>query len=145
MAEEWRYEADDEWLDAHRSANFERLRRRLRRLGAFGDALSNAELGPLGGAPRKPSLKIGGKAYAVVRYVEHRISYTTISIDLDRCRRCGRRLVERHQLIRVGPNGRRVIVGAIRGCRHCESSSWMFRSHMPSTIRARRRDRKAVL
>jgi hypothetical protein len=140
----WRVEADDEWLATHRSATFQRLRR-LKRLAALSGAVSNAELGPYGGAPRRPQLKLGGKTYSVVRHVEHHISYTTISVDLERCRYCGRQLVERHQLVQVGPEGRRVRVGVVRACRRCQSSSWLFHSRMPATIRARRRDRKVVL
>jgi hypothetical protein len=145
MTDEWRTEADDEWLAAHRSDNFARMRRRLKQLGLVGDAVSNAEMGPFGGSPRKPQLKIGGKAYAVVRYVEHRISYTTISVELDRCPRCGSPLAERHRLVRVGPEGGRTIVGVIRACRRCDATSWLFRSRMPASRRGRRRDRKAVL
>jgi hypothetical protein len=145
MAERWRIEADDEWLAAHRSDNFARLRRRLRGLGGFSDAISRAELGPFGGAPRNPRLKIGGKAYAVVRYAEHRISYTAVQIDPQLCRRCGRRLVEAHRVTFVAADGTRTVVGAVRICRRCQTESWLFHSGMPSVHRARVRARKVVL
>lgn len=141
----WRVEADDEWLAAHSSANFERIRRRLRGFGRMADAVSLAELGPYGGAPRNPKLKIGGKAYAVVRYAMHSISHTTITVDLDRCRRCGRLLEERHALTCVDERGHRVVVGSVRTCRRCQAESWMFHSGMPSVGRARRVARKVVL
>jgi hypothetical protein len=143
--EGWRTEADDEWLAARRSTSFARLRRRLQRLGVLGDAVSEAELGPFGGVPRRPTLKIGGKAYAVVRYAEHRIAYTTVRVDLLRCRRCGHRLVESHRILFVGGDGGRVAVGAVRACRRCEAESWLFTSRMPGTVRARARARKVVL
>jgi hypothetical protein len=145
MGDEWRIEADDAWLAAHSSDTFDRLRRRLRRLGRLADAVSHAELGPLAGAPRNPRLKVGGRAYALIRYAEHRISHTTITIHLDRCRRCGHRLVERHMMTCVGEDGVRVVVGTVRTCRSCQADSWMFYSRMPSVIRARRVARKVVL
>src|SRR2546430_17105501 len=77
MTGDWRREADDEWLDAHRSANFERLRRRLRLLGGMAEAMSNAGLGPPGGAPRRPRLMIGGRTYALGPSPPHRIRGAT--------------------------------------------------------------------
>ena len=144
-ADDWRGEADDRWLAAHRSDSFARFRRRLARFGVLGDAVSQAELGPYGGTPRKPQLKIGGRDYSVVRYVEHRISHTTISVDLQHCRRCGHLLVEVHRVVFVSSAGSRRAVGAVRVCRQCQAGSWLFHSRMPATRRARRRARKVVL
>jgi hypothetical protein len=144
-AEGWRTEADDEWLATRRSTSFARMRKRLQRLGLLGEAVSEAELGPFGGAPRRPALKIGGKAYAVVRYAEHRIAYTTVRVDLLRCRRCGHRLVESHRILFVGGDGGRQQVGTVRACRRCEADSWLFTSRMPGTVRARTWGRKVVL
>jgi hypothetical protein len=141
----WRIEADDEWLDRHSSDSFGRLRRRFGRLGKVGDAVSQAELGPFGGAPRNPRLKIGGRSYSVVRYVEHRIAYTAIQIDLQLCRVCGHRLLEVHEIRTVAEGGARVAVGAVRMCRHCRADSWMFYSRMPTTEQARVTARKVVL
>ncbi|OLB64809.1 MAG: hypothetical protein AUI10_09505 [Actinobacteria bacterium 13_2_20CM_2_72_6] len=145
MTGDWRREADDEWLDAHRSANFERLRRRLRLLGGMAEAMSNAELGPLGGAPRRPRLKIGGRTYAVVRYTTHHIAYTTIQVDPGLCRRCGQQLVEVHRIVYARGADARLTVGTVRTCRRCQADSWMFLSRMPSVNRARRVARKIVL
>jgi hypothetical protein len=145
---DWRTEADDEWLATHKSQTFARFRRRLARLGLagpIGDAVSRAELGPFGGAPRNPQLKLGGKTYSVIRYTEHRIAYTTISVDLQRCRRCGGLLVEVHRVTAVDASGVRSVVGAVRMCRRCQADSWLFYSRMPATRRARRRARKVVL
>ena len=145
MTGDWRREADDEWLDAHRSANFERLRRRLRLLGGMAEAMSNAELGPLGGAPRRPRLKIGGRTYAVVRYTTHHIAYTTIQVDPGLCRHCGQQLVEVHRIVYARGADARLTVGTVRTCRRCQADSWMFLSRMPSVNRARRVARKIVL
>ncbi|MBO0867995.1 MAG: hypothetical protein J2P15_05475 [Micromonosporaceae bacterium] len=145
MTDGWRIEADDEWLASHSSDTFARIRRRMRRVGLLGDAISNAELGPFGGAPRKPELSIGHKAYAVVRYVHHRFAYTVIQVDLERCRRCGRRLLEVHRMLTVREDGRSRPVGVVRVCRSCGADSWMFFSRMPHTVRARRRGRNVVL
>jgi hypothetical protein len=141
----WRVEADDEWLATHSSDNFARLRDRLSRLGVFGDAWSGAELGPFAGAPRNPQLKIATKTYAAIRYAEHLLAYTTIRVDLQRCRRCERRFVEVHRVTCVGEDGVWVSVGAVRVCRTCQANSWMFYSRMPSVVRARIRARKVVL
>jgi len=144
MANEWRVEADDEWLATHSSDTFQRLRRRTRLLGGLGDAMSNAELGPFGGAPRKPQLKIGSKEYSVVRYADHHLSYTVIQVDPVVCRRCGASMAERHLIARM-TDGARSPVGAVRMCRNCQAESWLFHSHMPSTRRARQWGRKVVL
>jgi hypothetical protein len=143
--EDWRVEADQAWLAARQSANFERLRRRLRRLGVVGDSVSNAELGPFGGAPRRPELKIGGRAYSFVRYADRRITYTTIMVDLQRCQRCGRQLLEVHRAGYVTGDGRHTVFGTVRMCRRCQADSWMFTSRMPATRRARHVSRKVVL
>jgi hypothetical protein len=145
MSDEWRGEADDEWLAAHRSQNFDRLRRRLRRAGLLGNAFANAELGPFGGAPRNPKLSVGGRTYAVIRYTHQWIAYTSIQVDLQRCRRCGHRLVEVHRLSTVRADGVRVRVGTVRACRRCAAESWMFTSRMPAIANARNRSRKVVL
>lgn len=144
MTNEWRIEADPEWLATHSSDTFQRLRRRTRLLGGLGDATSNAELGPFGGAPRRPQLKIGSKEYSVVRYADHHLSYTVIQVDPVVCRRCGASMAERHLIARM-TDGVRTPVGSVRMCRNCQAESWMFRSHMPATRRARRWGRKVVL
>jgi hypothetical protein len=143
--EAWRVEADDEWLAAHKSDTFARLRRKFARFGLFGEAFSNAETGPFGGAPRNPRLKLGGKTYAVVRYAEHRISYTAILLDVQRCRRCGLRLVHVHRIKTINEDGSRRVVGTVRMCRRCRSNSWLFFSRMPAVERARETARKVVL
>jgi hypothetical protein len=145
MAEEWRTEADAAWLATHSSETFARLRRRFGKLGRFSDAISNAELGPFGGAPRRPRLKIGGRTYSYVRYVESHIAYTAVQVDLRRCRRCGRRLTEVHRMTSIDEDGARVVVGAARACRHCQVDSWLFYSRMPTVARARTVGRKVVL
>jgi hypothetical protein len=140
----WRTEADEAWLAQHSSSNFARWRRRLARLGIVGEALSNAELGPFGGPRRNPELRRTDKAYAVIRYTEHHISYTTVHIDLAWCRRCGGRL-EIHQVVRRSERVGEYVIGEVRGCRRCDAGSWLFESHMPTTRRARARSRYTVL
>jgi hypothetical protein len=145
VAAEWRVEADDEWLAEHRSDTFARLRRRFGRLGRFSDAVSSAELGPYGGAPRNPRLRIGGKKYAYVRYAKERIAYTSVRVDPDQCQRCGQELVDAYQLGYAQGDEVRVPIGTVRICRSCQADSWSFRSRMPAVNRARERDRKVVL
>jgi len=145
--EAWRAEADDTWLATHRSTFMRRLRRRFRILGGTAGAVSNAELGPYGGAPRNPKLKVddGNKAYAVVRYTTNQIAYTATTMNPDECRRCGRPLVEKHEIACVEEEGVRVPVGVVRTCRSCQSESWLLRSRMPAVNRARVAARKVVL
>jgi RNase P subunit RPR2 len=145
MPEQWRVEADPEWLARHSSDNFQRIRRRLRGMSRLADAISHAELGPFAGAPRNPKLKIGGRAYAVVRYAANRISHTVVRIDPDVCRRCDRPLVESATVTTIDENGYRTPVGTVRTCRWCQADSWMFHSRMPSVARARRVARRIVL
>jgi hypothetical protein len=142
--DDWRTEADEEWLRRHQSETFARMRRRLRRFGVFADAMSHAELGPFGGAPRKPQLKIDNRGYSTVRYATHRITYTTIHVYLQRCRWCGA-IVESHRVIYVREDGARRVVGTLRVCRRCQADSWLFHSRMPTAARARAWGRKVVL
>lgn len=145
MAEQWRTEADDEWLSTRRSNALDRLRHLIPGLGGLADAVSNAELGPLAGAPRKPKLKNEDKDYSVVRPVEQLVSYTTVHVvDPQVCRRCGRP-VETLALAQVDQDGERITAGSVRQCRHCGADSWMLRSRMPAVERARRTARKTVL
>jgi ribosomal protein L37E len=141
----WRVEADEAWLAEHRSDNFGRLRRRLKRWGVLANAVSNAEMGPFAGAPRNPTLKLGGRSYSVVRQATQRFAYTAIQVDPHECRRCGQQLVEVHQMRRISENGLAVPVGAVWMCRRCEARSWLFHSEMPAVVRARIRDRRVVL
>ena len=141
----WRVEADDEWFATHSSDTFAQLRRRMRGFGRTGDAISQADLGPLAGAPRNPRLKIGGKDYSFVRYVERHMAYTVMVIDLERCRVCDRKMLEVHRLRRVREDGSYRTIGSVRMCRSCQSTSWLFHSRMPTVRRARARTRKVVL
>jgi hypothetical protein len=142
--DDWRTEADEEWLRRHRSDSFARLRKRLKRVGGLASAISYAELGPFGGAPRNPQLKVEGAKYSAVRYATHRIAYTTIHVYLQRCRRCGS-LVESHRVIYVREDGGRAVVGTLQVCRRCQANSWLFYSRMPAATRARTWARKVVL
>lgn len=142
--EQWRSEADQRWLAEHRSDTFARLRKRFRMAGGLANAVSNAELGPFGGAPRNPQLTIGGRRYSTIRYATHRIAYTTIHLYLQRCPRCGQQ-VEAHRVLFVHENSVRTVVGTLRVCRGCQANSWMFHSRMPATVRARSWARKVVL
>lgn len=144
MAKNWRVEADNEWLAAHSSDTFQRLRRRSRLLSQLGEAMSNAELGPFGGAPRRPQLKIGGRAYSVVRYVQHHYAYTVIQVDPVRCDRCGCDVAEQHH-IRYVRGGEHTSIAAVRMCRSCQADAWLFHSRMPAATRARAISRKVVL
>lgn len=145
VAEQWRTEADDEWLSTRRSDTMARVRRMVPGFGWMADAVSQAELGPLGGAPRKPKLKNEDKEYSVVKPVEQLVSYTTVHlVDPQMCHRCGRP-VETLGLAQVSQDGERTTAGSVRQCRHCGADSWMLRSRMPAVERARRTARKTVL
>jgi hypothetical protein len=45
-----------------------------RRRSRLADSISNAQLGPLAGAPRRPTLELTDKDYAHVRYAERLFS-----------------------------------------------------------------------
>jgi hypothetical protein len=144
MANSWRVEADDEWLATHTSNTFQRLRGRSRLLRGLAEAISNADLGPLGGAPRRPQLKIGGRAYSVVRYVQHVYAYTVIQVDPVRCDRCGCDVAEQHH-IKYVRRGEHRSIAAVRMCRSCQADAWLFHSRMPAATKARAIGRKVVL
>lgn len=139
VSEAWRYESDDEWLAGRRSTFFRRRRSRL------GQAFANAELGPFGGAPRSPRLRLDSRGYTHIRYALREYAYTTIQVDLLECRICGGRLLEEHRLVLRRQDGTALSLGRVRKCRRCDRESWLFTSHMPAVLAGRRRDRKAVL
>jgi hypothetical protein len=142
----WRAEADDEWLAERRSNLMGWFRRRFRMLGGIGDAFSHAETGPYAGAPRNPRSRVeGDKAYAVVRYTTHQVSYTTTSTNPDECARCGQPVIEKHEIEYVQGESTRVPVGAVRTCRSCQADSWLLHSRMPTASQARNAARKFVV
>ncbi|MEV0272381.1 hypothetical protein AB0H43_26695 [Hamadaea sp. NPDC050747] len=143
--ESWRVEADGEWLARHQSRTMANVRRRFSRILIAGNAVSNAELGPFGGAPRNPSLRPAPSRYAVIRHVVAVYAYTSIRLMLEYCQRCGRPMQEAHHVATVRADGVRLSLGAVRSCRTCDSDSWLFRSHMPATHEARRQADKTVL
>ncbi|NUR69243.1 MAG: hypothetical protein HOU81_00225 [Hamadaea sp.] len=121
------------------------VRRRFSRILIAGDAVSNAELGPFGGAPRNPSLRTAPARYAVIRHVVAVYAYTSIRLMLEYCQRCGRPMQEAHHVATVRADGVRLSLGAVRACRSCDTESWLFRSHMPAVAKARRAAAKTVL
>jgi hypothetical protein len=140
----WRVEADDEWLANHRSEAMRRVRRRFSRI-RIADAFSHAELGPFGGTPRNPELRVAPSRYSVVRHVVAVYAYTSIRVMLEFCSACGRPMQEAHHATTVRDDGVRVSLGAVRRCRSCHPDSWLFRSHMPSVAKARLLAAKTVL
>lgn len=123
-----------------------RLRERFRILGGISGAVSHADTGPYAGAPRDPDLRIDGeKSYSTVRYTTERVAYTTTRTSAGACPRCGRPMVETHEIEHVEGAGARVALGAVRVCRGCEADSWLHRSRMPRASRARDAARKYVV
>jgi hypothetical protein len=139
VADDWRYEADDQWLAGRRSTFFKRRRSR------FASAVADAQLGPFRGAPRNPALKLTDKGYAHVRYAPRSYSYLAVQVELLRCGSCGHRLLEEHRLVLRHSEGPHRTLGLVRMCRRCQKEAWLFISHMPSARVGRRRDAKAVL
>lgn len=122
-----------------------RFRRRFGRVRTLGDAVSNAELGPFGGAPRNPQLRIGTSRYSVIRHVVAVYAHTAIRVVLEDCAGCGRPMQEAHHAMNVRSDGQRVHLGVVRKCRSCAGDSWLFLSRMPSVVKARREAAKVVL
>ena len=135
---EWRVEADDAWLAAHRSTFFKRRRSKVL------TAVADAGL-PFTGPPRNPRLKLPDQGYSAVRYAQRAYAYTAIQIDLLECRVCGYRLLERHRMISWSREGQSTIIGNVQQCRRCQRTSWLFTSHMPAAVKGRKRDSKVVL
>lgn len=142
-----RTEADDNWL-TKRSDTFATIRRWFRPVlgDTVGDAVSRSEAaGLLLGPPRNPSLKVRDGHTEQVRYAEQQYAYTTVQIDMGLCRRCGDLLKERQRLVFVEHDGSRSSIGAVRMCRACDADGWMFQSHMPSVVAARKRHQPPVV
>jgi hypothetical protein len=64
---------------------------------------------------------------------------------LEYCAGCGRPMQEAHHPMTIRDDGVRISLGAIRRCRSCDRDSWLFRSHMLSTAKARLQAAKTVL
>lgn len=144
--EPWRVEADDEWLAAHSSDTFAAVRRLLHPLVGTADAVSHSPLsGILGAAPRNPELKIRGVQAEQVRYAEQQYSYTTVTVAVEECRRCGSHIKQRHRMMLVDAAGQRTQYGSVAKCPRCDTGSWMFQSNMLSARTRRDHDRKVVV
>jgi hypothetical protein len=143
--EPWRTEADEEWLAAHSSDSFARVRRALGRVGlggGLGEAVSQAELGPFGGAPRNPPLRLESKGYSTIRPAAQKYAHTVVQVDTEPCRRCGAEPATAQRVTCVREDGARVVVGTVRLCAACQAP---YESPMPATARARERARRVVL
>ena len=144
--ERWRAEADDEFVAERRSGLMAWLRRRFRIMGPVAGAFSHAETGPYAGAPRDPNLRVDDeKTYSAVRYTTNQVAYITTTTNPGECHRCGQPLVEKHEIEYVRDEDTHVPIGAVRTCRGCQADSWMLRSQMPATARARRTARRNVV
>jgi hypothetical protein len=144
--QDWRTEADDEWIAHRRSWLLSWIRRHLGFLGGVGGAVSHADTGPYAGAPRDPHLRVDGeRTYSTVHYATNRVSYTATSTTPDACPDCGLPLAENHEIEYVQRDDTRVSVGAVRTCRGCQPGSWVRHSQMPTVSRARETARKNVV
>jgi hypothetical protein len=102
------------------------------------DAVSNAGIGFLGGAPRNPDLSTGKPEYSTVRYAEKQYNYTTVVVTHRYCPRCGHFSEEKHTLELVNSEeNQRTKVGHVRACAYCDKDHWLFVSHMPSSVAMR--------
>lgn len=113
----------------HRSQVFSKL---LTKLGYsnIASAISSADIGILGGAPRNPDLKPGkGSESSYVRYAEGQYSYTMIQLQTELlCRVCGKWQVEYHKFeLHHAEDGVKTL-GFVRMCRQCQKDSWLFTS-----------------
>ena len=132
-----RHPLPDEALQ-HRSQVFSTLLSKWGYGQGIADAVSNAGLGFLGGAPRNPDLSGKGAAYSTVRYAEQQYNYATVVVTQSYCSRCGRYTSEKHSLELVDvENQERLKVGHLKKCKYCDRSHWLFVSHMPSSVSMR--------
>jgi hypothetical protein len=113
---------------------------------SVGEAISDAGLGVLGGPPRNPNLKPGkGSDFSTVRQAEYAYPRTNVQVDVDLCPVCGLNKLETHTIQNVGVEEDYGVVGSVRMCAECSKESWLFKSHMPSTVAARERDKRIVM
>ncbi|WP_018788726.1 hypothetical protein [Micromonospora sp. CNB394] len=145
--QQWRAEADDEWLEERRSSLMGWFRRHFKAFGGIASAVSHADTGPYAGAPRNPKLKIDDddKAYATVRYTTNEVAYTATSTSVDQCASCGQPLAETHEIQCRQGEETHTRIGSVRTCSNCEAESWLRRSHMPKVAQARDKARKNVV
>lgn len=131
----------------HRAQAFARLRGVLAGMGIHvaADAVSQAGLSFLGGAPRSPNLRPGaGPEYSTVRIAEGQYSYTMVTLERLACSRCGRATLERHRMELHHEVSGVEQLGYVEGCSFCDAEGWMFKSHMPSVVAARKLAGKVV-
>jgi hypothetical protein len=129
----------------HRSQVFARV------LSSFGfgqgiaHAVSNSDIGFLGGAPRNPDLSAKGRAYSTVRYAEQEYAYTVVVVSNHYCPRCGRYTVEKHSMELRDSRRPAVKIGHVKKCNHCDRESWLFSSQMGRARTMRAMREKSVL
>ena len=128
----------------HRSQVFAKLLLKFGYGRGIADAVSNAGLSFLGGAPRNPDLSTGKPEYSTIRYAEKQYSYTTIVVTHRYCPRCGRFSEEKYSLELVNMNDEHVKVGHVRVCSHCDKEHWMFVSRMPGSVAMRQMRARSV-
>lgn len=129
----------------HRSQVFAHLLARFGFGQGIANAVSEAGLGFLGGAPRNPNLATGRKEYSHVRYAEQQYSYTTIVVTHRYCPRCGRYTQEKHSMELYDADlNQQYKVGHLRVCSHCDREHWMFVSHMPKSVAMRQMRARTV-
>ena len=129
----------------HRSQVFATLLIKMGYGQGIAGAVSNADLGPLGGAPRNPNLATGKKEYSSVRYAEQQYSYTTIVVTHRYCPRCGRYTQEKHSMeLYDAEHGEQYKVGHLKVCSHCDREHWMFVSRMPTSVAMRHQRARSV-
>ena len=143
---QWRTEADDAWAAERRSNLMAWLRRRFPTLGRVAGAVSLADTGPYAGAPRDPQLRVDNeKTFSTIRQATGKVAYTSTSVAAGRCPDCGQPLVDTHELTHVRDDSTPVSVGSASTCQHCQPDSWLLRSAMPTTSRARDAARRNVV
>lgn len=142
--DEWRTEADDEWLASHSGGVMIRLGRFAG--GGLADGVSNsAAAGLLGSTPRHPPLKVRDGQAEQIRYAEGQYAYTTVATRQQYCPRCGGPTAEQVGLERVTEDGEHQVTGSLCRCRECDADSFMFRSWMPRALARARLRRRIVL
>lgn len=137
---------NEEPIQEHRSRVFATFLAKFGYSGIAG-AVSGADIGILGGAPRNPNLKPGqGSDSSYVRHAEGQYTFTMVHVQdhPGYCPQCGSWAYESAELTVHHEVRGLERVGNVKACRKCQSESWMFVSHMPHAIAARERDRKVI-
>lgn len=83
-----------------------------------------------------PGLSYDHRAKPVINHEV--VAHTQIELDPDVCPVCGNETMVTHTLSRWDNAEKRYVTGSMKKCSECDREHWLFTSHMPRAVAARK-------